>query len=191
MNQNKKTKSWIVLGIFLSLMWIFIRGVSLPMSNFIIEFIFALLFCMPIAYIFRMFFPEYTSILDVIGSIPYIFLFLIIFSRDLFTANIDVARRILDPNLPISPTIIMVHLRVKSPLAITTVANSITLTPGTLTLDYVEDSNALIVHVIDSNNTKSILDTIYVWETYALNIFHELPSKTPLHKLFLKPHEVI
>ena len=191
MNQNKKTKSWIIMGIFLSLMWIFIRGVSLPVSNFIIEFIFSLLFCMPIAYAFRMFFPEYTSISDVIWSIPYILLFLFIFSRDLFAANIDVAKRILDPNLPISPAIVLVHLRVKSPLAITTVANSITLTPGTLTLDYVEDSNALIVHVIDSNNTKSILDTIYIWEDYALNIFHELPSRTPLHKLFLKSHEVI
>jgi multicomponent Na+:H+ antiporter subunit E len=191
MNQNKKTKSWIIMGIFLSLMWIFIRGVSLPVSNFIIEFIFSLLFCMPIAYAFRMFFPEYTSISDVIWSIPYILLFLFIFSRDLFAANIDVAKRILDPNLPISPAIVLVHLRVKSPLAITTVANSITLTPGTLTLDYVEDSNALIVHVIDSNNTKSILDTIYIWEDYALNIFHELPSRTPLHKLFLKSHEVL
>jgi len=146
---------------------------------------------MPIAYAFRMFFPEYTSISDVIWSIPYILLFLFIFSRDLFAANIDVAKRILDPNLPISPAIVLVHLRVKSPLAITTVANSITLTPGTLTLDYVEDSNALIVHVIDSNNTKSILDTIYIWEDYALNIFHELPSRTPLHKLFLKSHEVL
>jgi len=99
-------------------------------------------------------------------------------------ANIDVALRILNPNLPIKPAIIVVPLRVKKPFSITTIANSITLTPGTLTLDYVEESNSLIVHTIDGSDVESILKTIHIWEEYALNIFHELPTNTPLKKVF-------
>ena len=112
-------------------------------------------------------------------------LFILIFLRDMVTANIDVARRILNPNLPIKPAVITVPLRVKKPFSITTIANSVTLTPGTLTLDYVEESNSLLIHTIDENNAKSTLKTIRIWEEYALNIFHELPTKTPIVEIFL------
>ena len=47
-------------------------------------------------------------------------------------ANIDVAKRILDPKLPISPTMIRVKASQRSDLGRVIYANSITLTPGTL-----------------------------------------------------------
>ena len=180
----EKTKTWIPLGIFLALTWIFVRGAQPPISNFLIEFIFGLVICLPIAYGFRNFFPEYISVRNIIISFPYIALFVIFFLRDMVIANIDVALRILNPNLPIKPAVIVVPLRVKKPFSITTIANSITLTPGTLTLDYVEESNSLIVHTIDGSDVESILKTIHIWEEYALNIFHELPTNTPLKKVF-------
>ena len=52
------------------------------------------------------------------------------------------------------------------------------------TLDYIEETNSLLVHTIDESDTESILKTIHIWEEYALNIFHELPTKTPLKKVF-------
>ena len=180
----EKTKTWIPFGVFLSLTWIFVRGVHPPISNFLIEFVFGLVICLPIAYGFRKFFPEYVSVGTILSSFPYIALFVIVFLRDLVSANIDVALRILNPKLPIKPAVIVVPLRVKKPFSITTIANSITLTPGTLTLDYIEETNSLLVHTIDENDTESILKTIHIWEEYALNIFHELPTKTPLKKVF-------
>lgn len=49
-------------------------------------------------------------------------------------ANLDVARRILDPRMPISPTVFTVNPTQKSDLGRVTFANSITLTPGTVSL---------------------------------------------------------
>tara|TARA_A100001037_G_scaffold306692_1_gene354068 strand:+ start:4313 stop:4897 length:585 start_codon:yes stop_codon:yes gene_type:complete len=181
----QKIKTWIALGAFLSLTWVFIRGAQPPLSNFLLEFIFGLAICLPLAYLFRNFFSQSILIKSIITSSPYMLLFILIFLRDMVTANIDVARRILNPNLPIKPAVITVPLRVKKPFSITTIANSVTLTPGTLTLDYVEESNSLLIHTIDENNAKSTLKTIRIWEEYALNIFHELPTKTPIVEIFL------
>ena len=50
-------------------------------------------------------------------------------------ANLDVARRVVDPRLPINPGIVRVKTRLTHPVARTALANSITLTPGTLTMD--------------------------------------------------------
>lgn len=50
-------------------------------------------------------------------------------------ANLDVAYRVIHPDLPIRPGIVKVRTQLKSDLAKTFLANSITLTPGTLTVD--------------------------------------------------------
>jgi multicomponent Na+:H+ antiporter subunit E len=54
-------------------------------------------------------------------------------------ANIDVARRIWNPKLPIRPTWQRLDTQVSTPMEKTLYANSITLTPGTLTTDVRED----------------------------------------------------
>jgi multicomponent Na+:H+ antiporter subunit E len=61
-------------------------------------------------------------------------------------ANIDVARRIWDPELPIAPVWTRLDTRVDSPQEKTLYANSITLTPGTLTTDVEPDH--FLVHAI-------------------------------------------
>jgi len=62
-------------------------------------------------------------------------------------ANFDVAYRVLHPDLPIRPGIVRVTTRLKSDVAKTFLANSITLTPGTLTVDIVGQD--LFVHWIN------------------------------------------
>jgi len=53
--------------------------------------------------------------------------------REIFKANLNVARIILDPRLPISPIMVPFRARMKSDLWRMVYANSITLTPGTIT----------------------------------------------------------
>ena len=53
---------------------------------------------------------------------------------EIFKANVDVARRILNPRLPIDPRIIRVKTSQQSDVAKVAYANSITLTPGTVSL---------------------------------------------------------
>ena len=54
-------------------------------------------------------------------------------------ANIDIFLRVFKPVIPIRPGIVMARLGVESPRARSIVANSITLTPGTLTVDMKDD----------------------------------------------------
>ena len=61
-------------------------------------------------------------------------------------ANIDVMLRVLHPDLPIRPGIVRIRTTLKSEMAKTFLANSITLTPGTLTVDI--DGPDLYIHWI-------------------------------------------
>ncbi len=62
-------------------------------------------------------------------------------------ANVDVALRVLHPDVPIRPGIVRVRTSLTSPMAKTFLANSITLTPGTLTIGL--DGQDLYVHWIN------------------------------------------
>ena len=64
----------------------------------------------------------------------------------IFKANIDVAKRILGPRLPIAPRIVRVTGTQKTDLCRVIFANSITLTPGTVSLDL--DEEDIVVHAL-------------------------------------------
>lgn len=55
--------------------------------------------------------------------------------KEIIKSNIDVARRVWHPDLPISPTIVTVKASQRTALGLVLHANSITLTPGTLSID--------------------------------------------------------
>ena len=63
---------------------------------------------------------------------------LIVFPWELLKANWDVAKRALSPKLPTNPGIVKIETELKSEYALSALANSITLTPGTITLDIAE-----------------------------------------------------
>ena len=71
------------------------------------------------------------------------------FLWECFKANLDVAYRVLHPKLPINPGIIKVKTELQSDTALTFLANSITLTPGTLSVDIDKSKGVLYVHWID------------------------------------------
>ena len=70
---------------------------------------------------------------------PSVLLYWFWLGREIIKSNIDVARRILNPRLPISPNIFTVRAGQKTELGRVTYANSITLVPGTVTVDIDED----------------------------------------------------
>jgi multicomponent Na+:H+ antiporter subunit E len=61
-------------------------------------------------------------------------------------ANVDVARRILDPRLPISPRVIRVRASQRTDVGRVVYANSITLTPGTVSLRL--EGDEIVVHAL-------------------------------------------
>ncbi|MFH1772385.1 MAG: Na+/H+ antiporter subunit E [Candidatus Omnitrophota bacterium] len=75
--------------------------------------------------------------------------YLPVFIWECFKANIDVAWRVVHPMLPINPGIVKVKTNLKTDTALTFLANSITLTPGTLSVDIDKDNGFLYIHWID------------------------------------------
>ncbi|WP_372912217.1 Na+/H+ antiporter subunit E [Salinigranum sp.] len=167
------TRRWPLSGLALAVLWLFVRGVELTPVRLAEEFLIGLLVGLPVAYAFRRFYAPSTPLSRTVRVVPYVMLYLTAFLKELLTANVDVAYRVLAPSMPIHPAVVEVPLRVRSDAAITTIANSISLTPGTLTMDYDDDTNTLYVHSIDGSNPEEVLDPIRTWEDYALVIFDE------------------
>ena len=70
-------------------------------------------------------------------------------------ANIDLAIRTLHPKMPINPMLINFKNNLKTDLGMVILANSITLTPGTVTIDVNE--NEFLVHVISEKAAQSLI----------------------------------
>jgi multicomponent Na+:H+ antiporter subunit E len=75
-----------------------------------------------------------------IAAVGYVFFFV----RELVKSNLNLARIVLSPALPLNPGIVKVRTRLKSRMGRLLLANSITLTPGTLTVDI--DGEWLYIH---------------------------------------------
>jgi len=71
------------------------------------------------------------------------------FLWEVFKANVDVAYRVSCPRMPIHPGIVEVRTNLVSDIGLTFLANSITLTPGTMTVDIDSHKGVLYVHWID------------------------------------------
>ncbi len=72
-------------------------------------------------------------------------------------SNIDVVRIVLDPKLPISPQIIKFNSDLPHDVALATLANSITLTPGTLTLD-IDENKTYYIHCLTKRQGDQLLE---------------------------------
>jgi multicomponent Na+:H+ antiporter subunit E len=71
---------------------------------------------------------------------------------------LNVSRLILNPRLPISPTMVKVAALQKSAVGLTTYANSITMTPGTISVEVSEQGKAIWVHAITRENAEGFAD---------------------------------
>jgi len=70
-------------------------------------------------------------------------------------ANIHVAYLVLSPKMPIEPKVIQFKTKLKSDISKVTLANSITLTPGTITMDIVDEE--FYVHAISEKVASDLL----------------------------------
>jgi len=72
-----------------------------------------------------------------------------LFLWECIKANIDVAYRVVHPDIPINPGIVKIKTSLKSDTALTFLANTITLTPGTMSVDIDKDNGYLYIHWIN------------------------------------------
>ncbi len=82
------------------------------------------------------------------SRIPKLISFIIYFTYELILANLKIAMDILTPTHLMKPAIVAIPLDAKTDLEITLLANIITLTPGTLSLDLSKDRKTLYIHAM-------------------------------------------
>jgi multicomponent Na+:H+ antiporter subunit E len=96
----------------------------------------------------------------VIRKIPSVVLLLLSFCWELLLSNLAVVKIVLKPRLDIRPGVIAYPLRLQSEMAITWLANLITLTPGTLSMYISDDRKTLYIHTLNIDDPSQIVRTI-------------------------------
>jgi len=88
-------------------------------------------------------------------------LYILLVMWDIVRANFIVAGIVLfKPNSKLKPGWITVPLALKSPEAITVLAGTITMTPGTVSSDLSADGRSLLVHCLDAPDPQAVIDEI-------------------------------
>ena len=80
--------------------------------------------------------------------------------KEIITANLVVSRMVLTRKEQMEPVIVHVHTDLKSETSRVILANSITLTPGTITVSMTDDD--LLVHCLDKSLSEGMEDSVFV-----------------------------
>ena len=140
-------KSRIILFLFAVLVWM---GLTWPpdLQHFLIGVIAASF----VAFMTGDMFVQRPRVFGNLKRYIWFLYYIPVFIWECFKANVDVAYRVGHPDMPINPGIVKVKTTLKSDTGLTFLANSITLTPGTLSVDIDQNRGFLYVHWI---NVKS------------------------------------
>lgn len=96
---------------------------------------------------------------------------LLLFAKELILSALRVAWLALQPRMAIRPAIIAYPLTLTTDAQITLLANLITLTPGTLSLDVSDDRKWLYIHAIDVESREELIGSIAAgFETRILQV---------------------
>lgn len=129
-------KNRFLSNILLTFIWVAITG-NFMFLNYVFGFVISFFILRLIAS------PENRKYFKIF---PKVIGFIFFFLYELVKANIQVAYEVLTPNFNMAPGIIKLPLDAETDLEITFLANLISLTPGTLSLDVSDDKKVLYVH---------------------------------------------
>lgn len=92
--------------------------------------------------------------------LPLIVRLLLLFLYELVLSSLRVARDVLKPRMTFRPGIVAVPIDLKDDLQITMLANLITLTPGTMSVDVSDDRKHIYVHAMDIGDRDQLIRDI-------------------------------
>lgn len=143
-NQNNKyhVRNFLYLFLILSIIWIILTR-SLQWQELSVGTFISLILSILLSKRYEALGLPPLSIKRIIYFIAYLFVLLV----EITKANFDVAYRVLHPKMPIKPGIVVIKTSLKQDIAKLILANSITLTPGTFTLDIKGDK--MLIHWIN------------------------------------------
>ena len=97
---------------------------------------------------------EDTQPIKAVKVFPLWIVFLVQLISEIIVANIQVAIIVLSKEMPIGPEVVEYKTKIKSDLLKTILANSITLTPGTMSVDIKEDT--MLIHCLSKRYAESL-----------------------------------
>lgn len=149
--QNKRNIPLQFLNLWLTLLliWVIANG-TLALDSLITGVVISA----AIALAFASFARVYSVIRWSPKVVFYYLLYLGVFLTELAKANLNVMRLVFSPRIEIQPGIVEIKTELKSPIGRLALANSITLTPGTLVVDIKDDS--LFIHWINVSATDPV-----------------------------------
>lgn len=136
------------LGLFLFAIWLLLSGHYTPLL--LVLGVASTLFIVAIALRVALVDREIHHVL----LKPSALLYWLWLGKEIIKSSVDVTRRILDPRLPISPKVIKVRAGQRTDLGRVTYANSITLVPGTVSMDV--DGDTIIVHALTRESADDL-----------------------------------
>ena len=104
------------------------------------------------------------------SRLPRLIRFIFFFFSELIMANMRVAFDIVTPVWHMKPGVIAFPLEARTEMEITMVANIISLTPGTLSLDVSDDRRVLFIHAMFLDDEQSVRDDLKKMERRVLEI---------------------
>jgi len=96
--------------------------------------------------------------------------FALFFSWQLLSANLKVAYEVLSPGFSMEAAIVRVPTRCRSDLEVTLLANAITLTPGTMSLEIEPETRAIHVHALYMHDRDEFLAKMARFEDEILRL---------------------
>jgi multicomponent Na+:H+ antiporter subunit E len=107
-------------------------------------------------------------VVRILRRLPHIAWYVVYFLYELVRANLRIAWEVVTPGFSMQAGIIHVPTRCRTEWEVMMLANSISLTPGTLTLEVDTDTNALFVHALFVSSREEFLEGIARMERYLL-----------------------
>ncbi|MBS3669326.1 Na+/H+ antiporter subunit E [Vreelandella boliviensis] len=115
--------------------------------------------------------PQLDSLKGYPTRVPRFIGFIGFFLKELVQANLRVAFDIVTPPWHMKPGVIAMPLSARTEMEITLVANLISLTPGTLSLDVSDDRKVLYIHAMFLDNEEELRRNLKEMEHRALELF--------------------
>ncbi len=137
----------LLLNVLLALTWCAAAG-AISTANFILGFI--------VGYAILSVHPEITRSGTYRTKIFYAIAFAVYFFKEIVVGALDVAGAILWPFRKLRPGIVAIPLDTRTATENTLLANAVTLTPGTMSIDLSPDGKTLYVHVLDMESPDAV-----------------------------------
>jgi multicomponent Na+:H+ antiporter subunit E len=144
-------KTQFLMNILLTIVWVFLTG-SMAFANFVFGYV--------VSFFVLWLISRQEENRKYFVIIPRVISFFFFFLYELVKANIAVALDVITPKFYMKPGIVQYPLDAKSSAEITLLANLISLTPGTLSLDVSDDKKVLYIHAMYLNDREEFIEDI-------------------------------